>query len=146
MTTLVQKETEQLLKEIGVEVKVTVTQEDDSINILIDSPDNALLIGKHGSTLYSLEAILALTIAQKTGEYKRILLEIGGYRRERQEYLKDLAMRLKEEVLSSGIEKSLRGLKSWERRFVHLLFQEDKDVATESEGEDEERVLVIKKK
>jgi len=143
---LIKKETENLLSQIGVEGKVEVTKEDDSFSVLIDSTENALLIGKYGNTLSSLQLILSMIVSKKADEYRRITVEIGGYRKEREEYLRGLSERLKNDVLETGAEKTIRGLKPWERRFVHLLFQEDLDVATESSGEGRDRVLVIKRK
>lgn len=142
----IKKEAEDLLKLLNVEDEVSLTQDEDGYHVTVDSEENALLIGKHGNTLSSLEHILALIVARKTGEYKRILLEIGTYRKEREEYLKDLALRLKQEVVDSGEEKSIRGLKSWERRLVHLMLQDDEEVATRSEGEGRDRVLLMAKK
>lgn len=146
MEKTIQKEAENLLKEIGLEGAVKVEKADDLYNVFIDSKDNALLIGKFGSTLSSFELILSLILTQKTGEYKRVVVEVGDYRKEREEYLKGLASRLKESVIETGYEKNVRGLKPWERRLIHIFLQEDQDVTTESTGEGNERVLVIKKK
>lgn len=143
---LIKKEAENLLKEIGLEAEAKIEKSDDSYNLFIESNDNALLIGKHGNTLSSFELILSLIIAKKTGEFKRVTVEIDGYRKEREEYLNGLANKLKEEVVSNGSEKSIRGLKPWERRFIHMLFSEDSDVMTESVDEGRDRVLIIKKK
>lgn len=142
---LVQTITEELLSKLGVAAHVTVTDSSDEYNVQLDSEDNALLIGKHGNTLSSLEYILALMVAAKSGEYKRMIIEVGGYRAERENYLKDLAERLKQEVISTGDEKRISGLKSWERRLIHMLLAES-EVMTESEGDGRDRVLVIKKK
>lgn len=140
-------EAENLLSKLGVDAKVEASESEDGIELSIDAgDDNALLIGKHGNTLSSLESITALIVAKKSGEYKRVLIEIGGYREEREKYLKDLAGRLREDVVSTGYEKSVRGLKPWERRLIHMTLADDSEVTTESTGEDRDRVLVIKKK
>jgi len=143
---LIKDELTALLEKVGVTGTVVLTQHDDVYNVTLDTNENALIIGKYGNTLASLEAILSLIIAKKTGEFKRIVLEVGEYRKEREEYLKNLALRLKDEVVQSGYEKTVRGLKPWERRLVHMHLQEDNDVTTESMGEGRDRVLVIKKK
>ena len=119
---------------------------EDGYEVAIETPDTALLIGKHGNTLSSFEYLLTQMVAAKTEEFKRVIVEVGGYREERESYLQDLSMRLKEEVVATGADKTIRGLKPWERRHVHMLLSEDNDVVTESEGEGRDRVLVIKKK
>lgn len=143
---VIQNETIALLEKLEVPASVEVSEDDEGIKVLIDTEENALLIGKHGNTLSSLEYILMLIITNKLGEFQRFRIEVGGYREEREAYLKDLATRLREEVITSGYEKKIHGLKPWERRLIHMHLSEDGDVMTESSGDDRDRVLVIKKK
>ena len=144
---IIQKEIEKLLDLLEIKATIDVTSHDEGYNVLLDAgDDNALLIGKHGNTLTSLEFVLMLIVTQKIGEYRRLTVEIGSYRQEREEYLSELSDKLKNEVIASGYEKTVRGLKPWERRFVHMHFQDDSEVMTESVGEDRDRTLVIKKK
>lgn len=143
---IVQEETENLIGKTGIDASVRVEEEDGSYKVQIDTDENALLIGKHGNTLSSLELILSLIVAKKTGEFRRVTVEVGGYRQEREQYLRDLAERLKEEVIETGSDKTIRGLKPWERRIIHIHLGENEDVLTGSEGEERDRVLVIKKK
>ena len=145
-TEIIKDETEQLLDKVGIKAEVKVEEDGEGFKIHLDGEENALLIGKHGNTLSSLELVIALIVAKKTGEFKRIIIEVGGYRQEREDYLRDLAGRLREEVLESGNDKIVRGLKPWERRVIHMYLSEHADVVTESEGEDRDRILVIKKK
>lgn len=143
----IKEEAQKLLDLLSIQATVDVSTEDDTYKVEIDAgEENAFLIGKHGNTLTSFELILKMIIAQKSGEYKQITIEIGNYRMEREEYLKGLVERLKEEVEATGDEKPVRGLKPWERRYVHMLLKDDELVYSESEGEGRDRVLVIKKK
>lgn len=135
-----------LFEKLSISAEIKAELEDETVKLHIDTQENALLIGKHGSTLSSLETVLSLIISKKTENFVRVITEIGGYRQAREEYLTDLANRLREEVLSQEGEKQVRGLKPWERRLIHLHFSEDPDVATESVGEERDRVLVVRKK
>lgn len=145
--TIVKKEFEKLLDLLEVDHEVSVSQgEDEVCHVEINSSENALLIGRYGDTLSSLEHVVSLICAQKLDEYPRIMLEIGGYREEREEYLRGLAERMREEVLSTGEQKVLSDLKPWERRLIHLFFSEDEEVVTESQGEGRGRVLTIRKR
>lgn len=143
---LVQQTAKDLLDKIGIEATLTASEDENGYHLAVDTQENALLIGKHGNTLSSLEYLLGQMVALKTEEYKRVIVEVGGYREEREAYLTDLANRLKEEVISTGTEKTIRGLKPWERRLIHMMLVDDSEVETESSGEDRDRVLVIKKK
>lgn len=143
---LIKSETISMLKLLDNKADVTVEPSETGFQVFIEGDENALLIGKHGNTLSSLELILSLIIAKKLGEFTRLTLEIGNYRKEREDYLKELVEKLKQDVVATGFEKSIRGLKSWERRFIHLYLKDDSEVMTESEGEGRDRVLLIKKK
>lgn len=144
---IIQEHVEKLFKLLDVEAEITVTSSDEAYTVAIDAKDsNALLIGKHGNTLSSLEFIIYILVSKKLETPKRLLIEIGGYREEREAYLASLAQRLKDEVLETGVEKSVRGLKPWERRHVHMILSEEANITTESEGEDRDRTLIIKKK
>ena len=143
---IIKEETETLLSKAGIDADVEVKETDDGFNVHVNASENALLIGKHGNTLSSLELVLSLIVAKKLGEFQRIILEVGGYREAREDYLIDLAERLREEVLTTGSEKQVRGLKPWERRIIHMHLGENENVVTESEGEERDRILVIRKK
>ncbi len=144
---VITKIVEGLLKQIGVTSTVEVQGSEEGFTVSLDAgEDNALLIGKHGNTLASLELVITLITSNKLGEFKRTTVEVGSYRSEREQYLQELADKLREEVVSSGYEKPVRGLKPWERRFLHMYLQDDEEVVTESVGEDRDRTLVIKKK
>jgi spoIIIJ-associated protein len=144
---IIKEEIEKLLKQIGINSEVEVTAGEEGFVVSLDGgEDNALLIGKHGNTLASLELISTLIVTNKIGEFKRVTIEVGSYRAEREQYLQDLANKLKDEVVTSGYEKQVRGLKPWERRYVHMFLQEDDQVMTESVGEDRDRTLIIKRK
>ena len=144
--TLVQQAVQELLEKIGIEATSSVSEDENGYHVTLDTQENALLIGKHGNTLSSLEYLLGQILAAKQEEYKRVIVEVGGYREEREAYLSDLATRMKEEVMATGMEKTIRGLKPWERRLIHMMLVEDGEVTTESSGEDRDRILVIKKK
>lgn len=144
---LIETKLQELFKLLEIDADIEVETTDEAYIVSVDAADNnALLIGKHGNTLSSLEYITYILVGKELSEEKRIIIEIGGYREEREIYLADLAKRLKEEVMETGIEKSIRGLKPWERRHIHMTLSEDADVTTESTGEERDRVLIIKKK
>ena len=144
---IVKEEAQKLLKQIGITSEAEVDGNEEGYTVVLDAgEDNALLIGKHGNTLSSFELILTLIVANKVGEFRRVTVEVGSYRAEREQYLETLANKLKEEVVTSGYEKQVRGLKPWDRRYLHMYLEEDSEVMTESIGEDRDRTLIIKRK
>ena len=134
----------QVLKLLEIDATFDVSEEEDVINVNLNTEDAALVIGYHGDTLDSLQVILSLMISKKLGEFKRVSLEVADYKKNREEWLTNLAYQTKERVLAENKEIYLPDLKPWERRIVHVLLAEDSEVISESVGEGKDRVLVIK--
>lgn len=128
--------------EIDESFNLEVTQEEIKVSISSENP--GILIGYHGETLESLQLILSLFLSKKLGEFKRVSLEVGDYKKNREEWLRKLAFDAKEKALSEGREIRLDDLKAWERRIVHMELADDKEVLSESMGEGRERALVIR--
>lgn len=135
-----------LFDNLGIKDSFEVSENDESINVVVNSEDPGLIIGHHGDTLDSIQLILSLMIAKKLGEFKRVSVEVGDYKKNRSDYLKTLAEQTRERVLNEQREVYLPNLKSWERREVHMYLAEDPDVISESVGEGRERTLVVKPK
>ena len=131
---------------LGIEAKLEITEDKEVIGIVLETEDTGMVIGYHGETLEALQLVLSLILAKENGEFKRVSVEAGDYKKNRTEWLERLALDTKERVLTEGKEIYLSELKSWERRVVHLLLQDDKEVVSESSGEGKDRVLVIKPK
>ncbi len=137
---------EETLKLLEIDGDFEVKENEEGFDITLDTPDSGIVIGHHGDTLEALQIILSLVLSKAFGEYKRISIEIGDYKKNRSEYLERLAMETKERVLSENKEIYLPELKSWERRVVHIILQDDPDVTSESVGEGKDRTLVVKPK
>ena len=137
---------EEFFKLLEIEGDFEVSESQEAIDILLNTQDSGIVIGYHGDTLESLQLVLSLILAKKTGEFKRVSVEVGEYKKKREEWLKNLALETKERVVLENKEIYLSDLKSWERRVVHLLLQNDQEVVSESVGEGKDRVLVVKPK
>ena len=121
-----------------------LAQNEDTLDIVMDTKDSGMVIGYHGEGLESLQLILSLIIAKKLGKFIRVSIEVDGYKKNRTEYLERLAQQMKERALEENSEQVAESLKSWERRIVHMLLQDDEEVVSESAGTGRERVLIIK--
>ena len=144
------KKLEKVIKDffvsLGLDTGFELSEDEESISVSLETEDSGIVIGYHGETLEALQLILSLILAKEKGEFKRVSLEVGDYKKNREEWLEKLALDAKERALSSNKEVYLSDLKSWERRVVHLLLQDDKEVVSESTGEGRDRVLVVKPK
>lgn len=135
---------EEIFKSLSIEGDFEVDENDEGYDIKLETPDSGIVIGHHGDTLEALQIITSLVLSKKSGEFKRVSIEVGDYKKNRSEYLTNLALQTKERVLATNKEIYLPDLKSWERRIVHMLLAEDKEVSSESIGEGKDRVLVVK--
>jgi len=148
LTAKERKEIEQLIEKVfsllEIEGTFALEEQEDILEVMMETKDTGIVIGYHGEVLESLQLILSLAIAKKLGRFVRVSIEVDGYKKNRTEYLHNLAMQVKEKALSENKEQVLSALKSWERRIIHLYLQNDDQVTSESEGEGKDRVLVIK--
>ena len=146
---ILQKLADELLSLMATKAKAEVSYDKDNevFNVNIDAGDETgLLIGKKGETLLGIQTILGFLLKQKTGEWNRLLVNVGDYREKEESYLKDLAASTAQRAKETGEPQNLYNLKAWQRRVIHLTLSEDKSITTESEGEGEERYLIIKPK
>lgn len=135
---------EKILKVLGVEGGFTLSLENDEINVVLETKDTGIVIGYHGEVLEALQLVLSIAVSRKIDQFVRVIIEVGDYRKNRSEWLENLAARAKEQALLEKKEVSLPSLRSWERRIVHIFLQEDKEVMSESVGEGRDRTLIIK--
>lgn len=141
--TIIHETAAELLNKLGVTAPFTITETEEGIELAIETEENGMLIGYHGETLEGLQLILGLIVAKKLGNFVRISIEIGEYKKKRMEYLESLIAQTKERVIATSEPVALPNLKAWERRYVHTLLKDDDEVISQSEGEGRERTLSI---
>jgi len=137
---------EGVLKNFGVDYQIEVRTigGEKEIHYVIESSENPVLIGVKGKTLDSLSLLLKNLIASYTKEKIIVSLDIGNYRANRTRQLEILATKTAKEVARTGIDVKLKPMNSFERHVIHEKLSEWHDVYTESEGEGENRAIVIK--
>jgi spoIIIJ-associated protein len=133
-----------LLLKMGVGGTIEVSAETaDHYNITIHTEESGLLIGRHGETLNSLQLLLGVIFFKKLGTWIHVILDVGDYRKAREENIKDMVNRIISEVEASGQAVTLPFLTPLERRQVHLMLTDHETVVSESIGEGKDRRLTI---
>jgi spoIIIJ-associated protein len=127
-------------------VNVTESEKGMIVEITLNSENLGFLIGYHGKNLESFQGVLQLMLNRVFEGGIRVLLNVNNYREQREEALKEMAMRAVEYVRANQMERELSPMKPNERRIVHLALQELTDITTDSIGEGEDRRIVIKLK
>ena len=140
---------ESILNSMGIEqfnIEVRTIGQESEIHYVIDSSENPLLIGTKGHTLEALQTLIKNLIGSYTKNYIVVTLDIGSYRANRIHQLEILATKTAKSVAKTKIAVKLDPMNSFERRVIHEKLSDWRDVYTESEGEGEERAIVIKPK
>jgi hypothetical protein len=101
------------------------------------------LIGRRGETLQAFQFITQLLVNRRIGHWTRVLLDIEGYRSRRERYLKDTALRAAERAMRYRESIELDPMIPSERRIVHLTLAEHEFVTTHSEGEGDNRRVIV---
>lgn len=143
----IQKTTEDLLEKVGVKSTVTISEADNVFFIDIESEDSALLIGRGGENLFSLEHIIKLIHQNKFKNEEaipKIVLDISSYRKNQTKILEQIAARAYEKVLKYKQPEVLRPMNAYERRTIHVALKNYEEIITESVGEDPYRRIIVK--
>ncbi len=93
------------------------------------------LTGPEGKTLDSMQYLLRKIVARKVTEQWRLTLDVGDYREKRLEELKIKAVELAALVKEDGKTQVLPALNPSERRTIHMILQEDKEIRSRSVGD-----------
>jgi len=115
----------------------------DVVALNLSGPDLGVLIGRRGQTLAALQYIANLIMAHRLQSRQRLFLDVEGYRQRHYAALRVLALRMAEQVKSTGQSAELEPMPASERRIVHLALAEIPDIATRSLGEGEARKVII---
>ena len=132
-----------LIKLIGIEGEVEVLSSDLPVVLNVEGKDLGILIGRQGQTLTSLEYITRLVVAGQLKSWLPLNVDVAGYKRRRYESLQRLALQLAEQVKLTKHAINLEPMPSDERRIIHLALADHPDAITQSDGEGENRKVVI---
>ncbi|AIO18282.1 R3H domain protein [Candidatus Izimaplasma bacterium HR1] len=119
---------------------------ENEIVYAINTDENPLLIGKNGKTLENLQFYIRNLVNIYTDERLIVLVDIGGYKANRKKQLEILATKTAKTVAKTRVSAKLQPMNAYERRIIHTKLAEWRDVSTISEGEGQQRHLVIKPK
>ncbi|OHD05922.1 MAG: hypothetical protein A2086_06945 [Spirochaetes bacterium GWD1_27_9] len=125
-----------LLEKMNIEAKIYLLEEnDEKVVIEIESPDSAIIIGKQGKTLESLQTIISVIMNKNSTVWTKIVVDIGNYRQRREKSLEKLAMSYANQVKKTKKSILLEPMNPFERRIIHMMLKDDNNIDTQSEGE-----------
>jgi spoIIIJ-associated protein len=132
----------------GIDGSSIEEYEGDEGEIILDvvGGDLALLIGRHGRTLDSLQALVSAITTRQLGFRYPVVVDVEGYRHRRRQKIEDIARRAADRASRQHTAVRLRPMTAYERRVVHVALRDDRRVTTASEGDDPFRMVVVSPK
>ena len=119
--------------------------EGDEGELILDitGDDTAVLIGRHGKTLESLQFIISAILLRKLGYRYPVVIDVEGYKSRQRQKLESIARSSANRAVKEHRNIRLRPMTPYERRIVHIALRNDDRVDTESEDEGSARHVVI---
>lgn len=134
----------EISKNMNIEIKCNIYEEEDIFFVRINSKNNSLLIGKDGKTLNAIQYLLRKTISNLTGFNININIDVSNYKKKIEKRFEDEIKKIINEVLQTKIETKLDPMNSYKRRLVHSIASNYYNIETNSIGEEPNRCTIIK--
>ncbi|MDO5028167.1 MAG: RNA-binding cell elongation regulator Jag/EloR [Bacillota bacterium] len=138
-----------IIDEFNISYNLVLDFDGDNLDVEIKSSNPAslgIVIGKHGSTLDSLQYLLSQVINKHRENFIRVKVDANGYRDKRNKNLEKIAKKGLDRVIKYGRPVKLEPMNPADRRIVHMVLQNYQGITTHSEGRDPYRRVVISKK
>jgi spoIIIJ-associated protein len=135
---------EVLLDIADLDGDIDIDVEGDRAAVSVVGPGLDQLVGTGGATLDALQELTRLAVHRETGVRSRLMLDVGGHRARRREELTAMGAAAAARVAASGEAERLAPMTPFERKIVHDAVASVDGVETESEGEEPDRLVVIR--
>lgn len=132
-----------LFEKLSVSAEPVLKSEEEKIVIELQTEETRNLIGRRGEIIDAVQALAGAVANIGRRDYKRVVVDCGGYREEREEKLKHVAEKLAAKAVRLGKKVRLEAMNPYDRRTVHAALAENEEVTTKSEGKEPARYVVI---
>ncbi|MEY8539032.1 RNA-binding cell elongation regulator Jag/EloR [Lactococcus muris] len=133
-----------ITSEMGIAITVNVVKESSLIVFNLNSNQDALLIGKHGKILQSLQTLAKAYANSILSTRVNIAVNVGDYHEKRKAYITSLAHRAAERA-RAGETVYINDLQSNERKIVHTIISKEDGVSSHSDGSEYNRYITVTK-
>jgi spoIIIJ-associated protein len=117
---------------------------DGVVELEIDGENLGTLIGPRGTTLLALQELTRTVLQHRVGSSEcRVVVDVNGYRKRRQDALARFAEQVAAEVRESNTRRALEPMPPADRKVVHDAVNGVPGVTTTSEGEEPYRRVVL---
>ena len=132
-----------LLAIIGIKAVSEIISDDENLTIDIKTSSSAKVIGKRGDVLDAIQTIAGAVANIGRDKYKKVVVDCENYRAQREQTLKELALKLAKSAVETGRKMILEPMSPYERRIIHAALMDNTEVKTVSEGHEPARYIVV---
>lgn len=138
-----------LIHLMGMKAQVSAHYDESStddrrvIQVDVHGDNLSALIGRHAETLTAFQHVASLMVGKQTQQWVQLTVDVEGYRERREKQVRQIALRMVEQVIKTGRKATLEPMTASERRAIHIELRGHPAVTTESTGEEPHRKVVI---
>ena len=138
-----------LIHYLGMKAQVSAHYDDSStddrriIQVDVRGDDLSALIGRQAETLNAFQYVASLIVGKETQKWVQLVVDVEGYRSRREKQVRQIALRMVDQVIKTGRKATLEPMTASERRAIHIELRGHPAVTTESVGEEPHRKVVI---
>ena len=135
-----------VLERMGISADIDIKDDTDKTVLEIQTKDTELVIGRRGVVMDALQHLVNKVVYRDRpgGERsKPLVVEAGGFRDKQIERLRTLAQRMGEKALQTKQIVELQPMSPHDRRIVHMAIAEMTGLSSRSEGEGEDRHILV---
>jgi len=134
-----------VLERMGITADIDIKDDSDKTVLEIQTSDTELVIGRRGVVMDALQHLVNKVVYRdRTGERsKPLVVDSGGFRDKQVERLRALAQRMGEKALQTQQIVELQPMSPHDRRIVHMAIAEMPGLSSRSEGEGEDRHILV---
>lgn len=134
-----------VLERMGISADIDIKDDADKTVLEIQTKETEAVIGRRGVVMDALQHLVNKVVYRdRTGDRtKPLVVDAGGFRDKQVERLRSLAQRMVEKALETKQIVPLQPMTPHDRRIVHMAIAEMQGVSSRSEGEGEDRHILV---
>ena len=133
------------LERMGISADIDVKDDNDRTVLEIQTADTELVIGRRGVVIDALQHLVNKAVFKERGteKGKPLVVDAGGFRDKQVERLRGIATKMAEKALQTKQIVELQPMSPHDRRIVHMAIAEIQGLSSRSEGEGEDRHILL---
>ena len=134
-----------VLERMGISADIDIKDDKDRTTLEIQTKDTEQVIGRRGVVMDALQHLVNKVVYRERRDEKTkpLIVDAGGFRDKQIERLRALGQRMATQALETKQIVELQPMTAHDRRIVHMAVSEIAGLTTRSEGEGDDRHILI---